>query len=485
MPATAEPPGPRGGASIRWRLISGLLALLLVVLSVVAATLYTLVRQQVEERVADEQHRVAVEFEVLATEGVDPDTGQPFTEPRALLGTMLERTALPPSAGIFGIVDGEVRWTAAEGVPLRAEADPELVAFAKERATGDVVEGHLETEQREYRYLVAPVTFVGSPQTGALVYVTDMDAERQPLDHMIIDYVWVALASLVLSSVIIATWVRRLLRPIGWLRDTATAISEEDLSERVPVKGEDELAQLATTVNQMLDRIETGVSAQRALLDDVGHELRTPVTVVRGHLELMDSDDPEDVRAVRAIALDELDRMGVLISDLLTLAKAHQPDFLDRRPTELALLTDTVLTKAKALGDRTWIMSTVAEETADIDPERITQAWLQLAVNAVKYSDDDTSIQIGSRVSFGEAYLWVADRGIGIAPEELEVVRARFGRATGVRGKVDGSGLGLAIVDSIATAHGGRLDIDSTPGVGSTFTIVIPLTAPTTPRGET
>ena len=206
---------------------------------------------------------------------------------------------------------------------------------------------------------------------------------------------------------------------------------------------------------------------------------------MRGHLELMDSDDPEDVRAVRAIALDELDRMGVLISDLLTLAKAHQPDFLDRRPTELALLTDTVLTKAKALGDRTWIMSTVAEETADIDPERITQAWLQLAVNAVKYSDDDTSIQIGSRVSFGEAYLWVADRGIGIAPEELEVVRARFGRATGVRGKVDGSGLGLAIVDSIATAHGGRLDIDSTPGVGSTFTMVIPLTAPTTPRGET
>lgn len=79
-------------------------------------------------------------------------------------------------------------------------------------------------------------------------------------------------------------------------------------------------------------------------------------------------------------------------------------------------------------------------------------------------------------MSLGEAYLWVADRGTGIAPEELDVIRSRFGRSASVRGRVEGSGLGLAIVDSIAQAHGGHLDIASTLGMGSTFTIVIPLT---------
>ncbi|WP_282004171.1 sensor histidine kinase [Propioniciclava sinopodophylli] len=484
MPPDASPPARPGRGSIRWRLIGGLFLILLGTLGFVGGGLYAVVRGQIDERVRAEQELIASQFEILATQGVNPDTRQPFTDPEPLLEVMLERAALPPSAGILGIVGDGVRWEAPTGVRLRLEDDPQLEEHLVSLAGGaDVVTGGLRTEQREYRYMVAPVRFAGSPQTGVLAYATDMDAERATLHQMIVDYLWVALASLVLTSVVVAAWVRRLLRPIALLRETATAISEHDLSDRVPVRGNDELAALTTTVNQMLDRIETGVSQQRALLDDVGHELRTPITVVRGHLELMDTDDPEDVRNTRAIAIDELDRMGGLISDLLVLAKAHQPDFLSRRPTELAELTDSVLTKARALGERTWVMSRVADEVADIDPDRITQAWLQLAANAVKYSEPETPIQIGSRASMGEAYLWVADRGIGIPADELEVVRGRFGRAKGVRGRFEGSGLGLSIVDSIAAAHGGHLDIVSEPGVGSTFTIVIPL-HPSHPRGE-
>lgn len=478
MPATRRPERKTAGrASIRWRLIFGVMGLLLAVQGVVGGTLYTVLHQQTDARVKDEFDRVADEFAKLATSGVDPVTGQPFVDPEALLRVSLERTVLAPTEGMLGIVDGGVRWEAADGVPLRAEKDPELVAHVRLLAGGnDVVDGLLTTEQRKYRYLVAPVRFAASESSGALVIVADMEAEHAQLNAMMLGYLVIALSSLLAAFVFAALWVRHMLRPIAELRVTAARISDEDLSERVPVRGDDELAALASTVNQMLDRIETAVGQQRSLLDDVGHELRTPITVVRGHLELMDGDDPDDVRATRAIALEELDRMGGLVADVLTLAKASQPDFLQRRPTELAPLTDAVFTKAKALGDRRWVMSRVADTDAHIDPDRITQAWLQLAANAVKYSEPGTPIQIGSRTSLGEAYLWVADKGMGIAAADLDLIRSRFGRAANVRGRVEGSGLGLAIVDSIAQAHGGHLDIASLPDVGSTFTIVIPLT---------
>lgn len=476
MPTSTREHAPTGRASIRWRLILGVMGLLLLILGLVGGTLYTLLRSQVDARVHGEFQRVATEFEVLATKGVDPSTGQPFTDPEALLKVSMERTVLAPTEGALGLVDGQERWLAPEGVLIRVEDDDQLVEHVASLATGrEIVDGVVTTDLREYRYMVAPVSFVGSEQTGALVVVADMGAERAQLTQMMRGYLWIALASLLAASAIVALWVRHLLRPIAELRDTAARITDDDLSERVAVRGHDELADLAATVNQMLDRIEAGVGAQRALLDDVGHELRTPITVVRGHLELMDGEDPDDVRATRAVALDELDRMGGLVSDVLTLARASQPDFLQRGQTELAPLTDAVFTKARALGDRRWVMSRVADADAFLDPDRITQAWLQLAANAVKYSEPDTSIQMGSRVSLGEAYLWVADQGMGIAPEDLDLIRSRFGRVASVRGRVEGSGLGLAIVDSIAQAHGGHLDIASTPGVGSTFTIVVPL----------
>ena len=230
----------------------------------------------------------------------------------------------------------------------------------------------------------------------------------------------------------------------------------------------------------MLDRVETAVVARRELLDDVSHELRTPITVVRGHMELLDPDDHDDVVETRALVIDEIDRMGTLVGDLLELARAS--DTVNPASTDLAALTEAVLDKARALGDRQWTLDEAAQVTccvamvqAVLDPRRITQAWLQLAQNAVQYSADGTLIAIGSGADSQWARLWVRDRGIGIAPDDIECVRQRFVRGTAGTESVAGSGLGLNIVESIARAHGGQLDIESTPGVGSTFTLVVPL----------
>jgi two-component system, OmpR family, sensor kinase len=222
----------------------------------------------------------------------------------------------------------------------------------------------------------------------------------------------------------------------------------------------------------MLDRLQGSMTAQRQLLDDVGHELRTPITIVQGHLELQDPSDAEDVESVRSIALDELDRMRLLVDDLVTLAAADRPEFATRHPLEVGRLTDDVLDKARSLGDRCWSVDARAEERWPLDPNRITQAWLQLAVNAVKFSAPGSPIALGSRSAQGELRLWVRDEGAGIAPEDQQRIFERFARGANST-RAEGSGLGLPIVSAIAAAHGGRVELASAPGRGSTFTIVI------------
>lgn len=144
----------------------------------------------------------------------------------------------------------------------------------------------------------------------------------------------------------------RILAPVRMVRQTAEQIGESDLTRRLKVSGHDDVAALAHTFNHMLDRLENAFTTQRRFLDDVAHELRTPITVIRGHLELMD--DREDEReATRALAVDELDRMSRIVGELLLLAKAERPDFLTLGETDLTDLVVDVGAKARGWGTGT------------------------------------------------------------------------------------------------------------------------------------
>jgi len=279
----------------------------------------------------------------------------------------------------------------------------------------------------------------------------------------------------------LAAWlvVGRMLEPIRRLQTTAQQISETDVSQRIEVSGNDEFADLTVTVNEMLDRLEGALKAQRQLLDDVGHELRTPVTIINGHLELMDPDDPQDVKQSRDIAMDELGRMSLLINDLVTLAKSNRTDFLQIEPVQVGKLLDDILDKARGLGQRQWRIDYRTEATVRLDPIRLTQAMLQLCANAVKFSEDDSRIALGNEIlrnGHGETTLrwWVSDAGIGIQSEDLERIFERFGRGQN-SARSSGSGLGLNIVQAIAETHGGRVWVNSEPSKGSTFYIDLQL----------
>ncbi|MEJ2579258.1 MAG: HAMP domain-containing sensor histidine kinase, partial [Kineosporiaceae bacterium] len=207
----------------------------------------------------------------------------------------------------------------------------------------------------------------------------------------------------------------RLLRPLRLLRDAAEHISHTDLSLRIPVSGHDDVNELTRTVNAMLDRLQAAFETQQTFLDDAGHELRTPLTIVQGHLEVLDTGDPTEVAETRTLVLDELDRMRRLVDDLTVLAKSRRPGFLRPAPVDLDRLLDGIAGKAAALGPRHWQVDARPGVPAVADPQRLTQALLQLADNAVRHTGPGDEIGLGAELdASGGLRLWVRDTGTGV-----------------------------------------------------------------------
>jgi signal transduction histidine kinase len=308
--------------------------------------------------------------------------------------------------------------------------------------------------------------------TGALVVVTNVSRARAGLRDTMRTYTIVA-ALVLLMVTAVAFWLSgRLLAPLRTLRETADDITETDLSQRLPVTGNDDITALTRTFNGMLDRLEAAFVGQREFLDDAGHELKTPLTVLRGHLELLEVDDPADVAETRLLLLDEIDRMSRLVGDLILLAKSDRPDFLRPQPVDVGVLTRDLVAKARGLGDRHWVADPAADVKVLADEQRLTQAVLQLADNAVKHTGPSDVVAIGSAATPTEVRLWVRDSGPGVPPEDRELIFERFGRSAVPPGD-EGFGLGLSIVGAIVRAHGGSVTVeDADPG--ARFVVTLP-----------
>ncbi len=284
-----------------------------------------------------------------------------------------------------------------------------------------------------------------------------------------------AIGVLIVGTIVAFFAAGRVLAPLGQLTETARQITESDLTRRIEVHGYDELAEQARTFNAMLERLEAAFESQRSLIRDVGHELRTPITIVRGNLEFLDADeDPEERRETIELVTDELDRITRLVDELLLLARSERPDFLELETVNLGTLSDELLAKASALGARDWRLESRGAGMIVADRQRLTQAVMSLAQNAVQQTSDGDPIELGTENRDGRARLWVRDWGPGIAPEEQSQVFERFARGRDGRG-YEGTGLGLAIVKAIAEAHGGTVELTSRPGAGARFTIAVPV----------
>ena len=266
-------------------------------------------------------------------------------------------------------------------------------------------------------------------QTATLVVVVFADRSRAGLHDTMRTFATVAALSVLLVVGFAAVQSGRLLAPLRTLRETADEINDSDLSRRLPETGNDDITALTRTFNRMLDRLEAAFVGQRQFLDDAGHELKTPLTVLRGHLELLDVGNPEEIAETRELLLDEIDRMSRLVGELILLAKSDRPDFVTPRPVDLTGLTVDTLAKARGLGDRTWTLDETASITVPVDEQRLTQALLQLCDNAVKHTDVGDEVALGSSYDGRTARLWVRDTGPGVAAggprADLRAVRAQ------------------------------------------------------------
>ena len=458
-------------ASARSRILASYLVLLLfsTVLGTVALRQVLLARTG--ERVDDALVQETQEFRRLAERGRDPRTAKPFgNDVRAIFEVFLARNVPAEREAFYTFVNGgPYRETFDPSLPeVRV---PEIDAFA---STTDTVGGEAELpDGRRIRYLVVPVEGDGRAR-GVFAVGLDLSGEVGEVNDAVRLAAAVSITVLLLASILAWIIAGRVLAPLRVLRDTARSITESDLTRRIPVRGDDELADLARNFNQMVDRLEEAFASQKAFISDAGHELRTPITIIRGHLDVM-GDDPEDRRETLELVNDELDRMTRLVNDLLLLAKATRPDFLQPETIALEDLTRDLFAKASALAPRDWRLATVGSGRIVADRQRLTQAVMNLSQNAAAHTREDDAIELGSEFVNGHARLWVRDTGPGVPEEQQDRIFDRFVRLDRAG---EGSGLGLAITAAVAEAHGGRVELDSRPGAGARFTVIVPIEPP-------
>jgi signal transduction histidine kinase len=491
-PKTTEPPDrttharpPRSGVSVRVRITATVALLVTLALAGAGLIVYAIESDRVAERTMGEITQELAELDQLQTGGLNPDTRQPFDSVESMLRLFLARNVPNDDELLVGWWRGRPQVASpaddlAESAAFEDAVAP-LVADSGSARLHDPAEGEL---------LITVQTVRQGRQTGALVVVTYLQRTRTGLHDTMRTYALVAALALVLVTALAGWQSGRLLSPLRTLRGTAEEIGETDLSRRIAVVGNDDITALTRTVNGMLDRLEAAFVDQREFLDDAGHELRTPLTVMRGHLELLDVESPGDVSETRALLLDEVDRMSRLVGDLILLAKSDRPDFVTPGKVGLVALTAELLAKARGLGDRDWVLDAAgvtagshADDTVELDQQRLTQALLQLADNAVKHTCPGDVVAIGSSYDGELVRLWVRDTGPGVPAADRAQIFERFGRSVVAPGD-EGFGLGLSIVRAIAVAHGGWVSVEDAQPTGARFVVTLPATHPSSTSEE-
>jgi signal transduction histidine kinase len=273
----------------------------------------------------------------------------------------------------------------------------------------------------------------------------------------------------------------RALRPVRQIIQTVRAIEEGNMQARVPTRQtRDELDELGRLFNGMLDRIATLIAGMRSALDTVAHDLRTPVTRIRGVAELaLRSDQGSDApRQALADCVEESDRVLVMLNTLMDISEAESGTMqLQREPVALADVVARAVDLYRDVADAkgvTLAADAPADVTVAADRTRLEQVAANMIDNAVKYTPPGGRVDVQIRREEGAAVLRVRDTGPGIPPDELPRIFDRLFRGDTSRAE-RGLGLGLSLVKAVVEAHGGTVDVASEPGRGSTFTVSLPL----------
>ena len=329
---------------------------------------------------------------------------------------------------------------------------------------------------------------------GTLVLGKSLESLNDTVHKLAVVELIVTVAAL-LSVGLLALWLVRVgMHPLTDIELTAEAIARGDLTKRVPHASEGtEVGRLATALNAMLAQIEAAFAERtaserqlRRFAADASHELRTPLTSIRGYAELFRrgaAREPEQLEQAMRRIEEEAARMGVLVEDLLLLARLDQGRPLERRPVDLAAMARDAVADARAVEpDRPIHVEADGPVTVLGDPARLYQVAANLLANVRAHTPPATPVTVAVRATDGRAVLEVRDQGPGLNADQTERVFERFYRTDSARTRGrGGTGLGLSIVAAIAHAHAGRASVRSEPGQGAVFRVELPVGGPPAP----
>jgi signal transduction histidine kinase len=473
---------PRG---IRLRLVLAISAVSLVAVTgsffalheTTAANLRSRIDRELNEQYAEFQQRVLGSGKVRDPAGLE-GTGERFVagqryHPEARI-YLITPAGLPPVTNQQRIVGEEL----AESHSGNGESGE---AGAGGIVTAGVGLTTISTDETgKLRVLTEPVVVDGT-RIGTFRVADPLTSVDQALASLRNRFIAVGLGALLLS-VIIAIWLANLIsRPLRRMAAVASAVDSGDLSHRIDYSGDDEVGVLAEAFNHMLDRLEEGFRLQRDFVSDASHELRSPLTVLRGRIEQL-ADLAGDREAVAAEAdelMREVRRMERLTDDMLTLANAERGTLVQCRRVPIDDFVEDLRRDLPLLGPRHYSVETTVHGDLEADPDRLAQVLRNLVTNAVRHTSAEGHIDISIGAENGAAVFAVTDDGTGIEPDHLGRIFDRFHRTDEGRSRAEGgSGLGLAIARAIVEAHGGKIAAESPPGEGAMIRFSIPGLSP-------
>ena len=457
---------------IRWRLTLFNALAIGAILVFLGVLLYALLRNALPSSVEDTVQARALEAARITESG------------ETLSREKIERLTLN---GVYVIVRDKQGHTLTETVTLVSQKDDKDRLWSRALGSAKPVGGtaNLSPEPPDYVYAVPVKT------PGGTVRVVEAGKSYENAQEAL-NLFGTFMAAGVLAALLLAVGgayllARTALSPIEAIVGSARQITEGDLSRRLPVvHSKDEIGQLATTINDLLARLEAAFARQEEALDrqrrfvaDAGHELRTPLTSIKGYARMLKEwgiNDPETARESATVIDRESERMRELVEELLALARGDEGAPLDLSSHDLGDVASEAVEVARAVGGKLSITYVPPEDevAAIFDRGRIRQAVSILLDNALKYTPEGGTVNVTVRRRDGRAEIEVTDTGIGISGEQLPHIFERFHRADPSRTS-SGAGLGLAIARQIAEAHGGGVHAVSEPDKGSTFILSIPL----------
>jgi two-component system, OmpR family, sensor kinase len=385
------------------------------------------------------------------------------------------------SSGEFGFMINQSQADTGGGLPPDFDV---LKANKAEPFTTDA------RKDSRYRVVVRPVKFVNAGDTlfdGFLVTGIDIRDVDVTTSRLVRNQVFAIAVGLAFMGLL--TWfvVKTGLKPLNAMADTAGAIAAGDLSARVETMDDrTEVGRLGGALNTMLGRIEAAFAERtrsedklRRFVADASHELRTPLTSIRGYSELLRNGaipSGDETHSALGRIESEATRMGVLVDDLLLLARLDQGRPLEHHPVELTAIVSDAVNDARITDpDRTWSLDMIPQALVAGDESRLRQVVGNLLTNARTHTAVGTPVDVSIGMADGNVELVVADHGAGVPPGEDKRIFERFARVDGSRQRASGgTGLGLAIVNAIAWSHSGTVGVRETPGGGASFWLRLP-----------